>query len=130
MREPSIQQLFPTPVYITELDRKFTVKENNWLGDGKKVSFTLDANKETLKGSLNFTDPNYDFLGNALTYSIGSVSNDKPVQGYENTLLNTMQAIIDLQYDYFMTGDETKIKPMILKLIKYSHTRFQTNLVV
>ena len=33
----------------------------------------------------------------------------------QNTLLNTMQAIIDLQYDYFMTGDETKIKPMILK---------------
>ena len=26
-----------------------------------------------------------------------------------------MQTIIDLQYDYFMTGDETKIKPMILK---------------
>ena len=33
----------------------------------------------------------------------------------QNTLLNTMQAIIDLQYDYFITGDETKIKPMILK---------------
>ncbi len=33
----------------------------------------------------------------------------------QNTLLNTMQTIIDLQYDYFMTGDETKIKPMILK---------------
>jgi len=33
----------------------------------------------------------------------------------QNTLLNTMQAIINLQHDYFMTGDETKIKPMILK---------------
>ena len=33
----------------------------------------------------------------------------------QNTLLNTMQTIIDFQYDYFMTGDETKIKPMILK---------------
>jgi RNA polymerase sigma-54 factor len=33
----------------------------------------------------------------------------------QNTLLNTMQAIINYQYDYFMTGDETKIKPMILK---------------
>jgi RNA polymerase sigma-54 factor len=32
-----------------------------------------------------------------------------------NTLMNTMQAIIDYQYNYFMTGDETKIKPMILK---------------
>ena len=33
----------------------------------------------------------------------------------QNTLLNTMQAIINLQSNYFMTGDETKIKPMILK---------------
>lgn len=33
----------------------------------------------------------------------------------QNTLLNTMQTIIDYQHDYFMTGDETKIRPMILK---------------
>ena len=31
------------------------------------------------------------------------------------TLLNTMQAIINYQYDYFLTGDETKLRPMILK---------------
>lgn len=31
------------------------------------------------------------------------------------TLLNTMQAIIDYQYDYFLTGDESKLRPMILK---------------
>lgn len=31
------------------------------------------------------------------------------------TLLNTMQAIINYQYDYFLTGDESKLKPMILK---------------
>ena len=31
------------------------------------------------------------------------------------TLLNTMQAIIDFQKEYFRTGDETKLKPMILK---------------
>ena len=33
----------------------------------------------------------------------------------QNTLLNTMQAIIDFQYDYFQEGDESKLKPMILK---------------
>ncbi|MEM6642467.1 MAG: RNA polymerase factor sigma-54 [Bacteroidota bacterium] len=33
----------------------------------------------------------------------------------QNTLLNTMQAIIDFQYDYFLEGDETKLRPMILK---------------
>ena len=33
----------------------------------------------------------------------------------QNTLLVTMQAIMDYQKQYFLTGDETKIKPMILK---------------
>lgn len=32
-----------------------------------------------------------------------------------NTLLITMQAIMEFQQEYFLTGDETKIKPMILK---------------
>jgi len=33
----------------------------------------------------------------------------------QHTLLLTMQAIMDYQYDYFLIGDETKMKPMILK---------------
>jgi RNA polymerase sigma-54 factor len=33
----------------------------------------------------------------------------------QNTLLNTMEAILNFQKEYFLTGDETKIKPMILK---------------
>jgi RNA polymerase sigma-54 factor len=33
----------------------------------------------------------------------------------QQTLLNTMQAIIDFQFDYFLEGDESKLKPMILK---------------
>ncbi len=33
----------------------------------------------------------------------------------QNTLLLTMNAILEYQYDYFLTGDETKLKPMILK---------------
>ena len=35
----------------------------------------------------------------------------------QNTLQNTMNAIIDFQRDYFMDGDETKLKPMVLKNI-------------
>ena len=33
----------------------------------------------------------------------------------QNTLLYTMQAIIEYQEDFFRTGDETKLRPMILK---------------
>ena len=33
----------------------------------------------------------------------------------QHTLLRTMKAIIDFQYDFFLEGDETKLRPMILK---------------
>jgi RNA polymerase sigma-54 factor len=33
----------------------------------------------------------------------------------QHTLLNTMDAIIQYQKEYFLTGDETKLRPMILK---------------
>ncbi len=33
----------------------------------------------------------------------------------QHTLLRTMRAIVDFQFDYFLEGDETKLKPMILK---------------
>ena len=33
----------------------------------------------------------------------------------QHTLLSTMQTIMDYQHDFFMTGDETLLKPMILK---------------
>jgi RNA polymerase sigma-54 factor len=35
----------------------------------------------------------------------------------ESTMLKVMKAIVKLQYDYFMTGDELLLKPMILKNI-------------
>ncbi len=33
----------------------------------------------------------------------------------QNTLLNTMEAIMNYQYEFFITGDETELRPMILK---------------
>jgi RNA polymerase sigma-54 factor len=33
----------------------------------------------------------------------------------QHTLLRTMKAIVDFQYEFFLEGDETKLKPMILK---------------
>lgn len=37
------------------------------------------------------------------------------IQQRQNTLLNTMTAIAEYQKGYFLEGDETKLKPMILK---------------
>ncbi len=64
------------------------IKENNWLGSGRSVALDLEVDDETFTGILNFTDPNYNFLGNALNYSISSQSNDKPDQGYENSIMS------------------------------------------
>ena len=64
------------------------VSENNWLGSGKSVSFDLEVDKESFTGTLNYNDPNYDFLGNAINYSISSQTNDKPDQGYENSIIS------------------------------------------
>ncbi len=37
------------------------------------------------------------------------------IQQRQNTLLNTMTTIAEFQKEYFLEGDETKLKPMILK---------------
>lgn len=37
------------------------------------------------------------------------------VKQRHNTLMSTMQAIVDYQHDYFIDGDESHLKPMVLK---------------
>ncbi len=64
------------------------ISENNWLGEGKRVKFDIELDEESLAGILSFSDPNYNFLGNSIDYSISNERNDKPNQGYENTVLS------------------------------------------
>ena len=64
----------------------FKVSENNWLGEGKNVSFDVSATAESLKGTLNYTNPNYDFLGNSLNYNFSRSANDRAEQGWENNV--------------------------------------------
>ncbi len=64
----------------------FGIKENNWMGEGKSLALDVEVDEESLSGFLRFTDPNYDFLGNSINYSIASERNDKPNQGYENSV--------------------------------------------
>jgi outer membrane protein insertion porin family len=65
----------------------FQISENNWLGEGKKINFSLETDEESLQGQIDYSDPNYNFLGNSFGYSLFSVNNDKPNQGYENSLI-------------------------------------------
>ncbi len=62
------------------------ISENNWLGQGKILGLEFELTSESIKGELNYSDPNYDLLGNSINYRLANISNDKPDQGYENTI--------------------------------------------
>ncbi len=66
----------------------FNIQENNWLGQGKEIGVELEVSTDSISGNLNFVDPNYDLLGNSLNYSLSSTKNDKPDQGYENSIIS------------------------------------------
>ena len=65
----------------------------------EQIDFSLNTDEESIEGRLDYNDPNYNFLGNSIGYSIYSVSNDKPDQGYENTLVGTSVGTRFEQYD-------------------------------
>ena len=65
----------------------FNIKENNWLGKGKSLGLEIQADG-SLIGDFSYTDPNYNFLGNSITYSLLSERNDKPDLGFENSIIS------------------------------------------
>ena len=64
------------------------VKENNYLGEGKGLGFELEIDKESLAGTFTYSNPNYDFLGNSVFYSLRSENNDVPTRGFENSIVS------------------------------------------
>ena len=44
--------------------------------------------EESLAGFVTYEDPNYNFLGNSIFYKLSSEKNDKPNQGYENSIVS------------------------------------------
>ena len=81
----------------------FNVTENNWLGQGKEIGAEFEITSESVRGSLNYTDPNYDLLGNSLNYQLSSIANDKPNQGYENRVVSAGIGTGFEQYKDFFT---------------------------
>ena len=70
---------------------------------------------ESLSKGKNMTEANK----NAALFIKQKVDSAKwfisSVKQRQETLRKTMQAIITKQHDFFMTGDETKLRPMVLK---------------
>tara|TARA_B100001769_G_scaffold266750_1_gene253375 strand:+ start:886 stop:3111 length:2226 start_codon:yes stop_codon:yes gene_type:complete len=65
----------------------FSISENNWLGQGKRLETFVDVNKTSFKGALSVSDPNFKNSGNALSYNITNTKNDKPDSGFENKVI-------------------------------------------
>ncbi len=76
----------------------FNIKENNWLGEGKSLTFNMELDEESLAGDLVFENPNHNFLGNSLYYNLSSEKNDKPDQGYENSIVSAGAGLSFEQY--------------------------------
>ena len=94
-----------------------------------KLELTLNSrNAPELRISRSYTDmfKAYDKgdkkdkkLKEAVTFVKQKLDSAKwfidAIKQRQQTLLRTMRAIVDFQYDFFLEGDETKLKPMILK---------------
>ena len=52
----------------------------------RQVGLDFELSEESLKGQFTYTNPNYDLLGNSIAYNLKSTTNDKPDQGYENSI--------------------------------------------
>jgi RNA polymerase sigma-54 factor len=128
-----IQKLNPKPgVSISDISR-----EGNYI----IPDFTItnhDGNLDLTLNSRNVPDlsPNRQYIEMLREYSAGGKKASKAskdaaafirqkldsarnfidaIHQRQNTLYTTMLAIMEYQRDYFMTGDETKLRPMILK---------------
>jgi RNA polymerase sigma-54 factor len=128
-----IQKLNPKPgVSISDISR-----EGNYI----IPDFTISNHDGILELSLNSRNvpdlsPNRQYVEMLREYSTEGKNSNKATRDAANfirqkldaarnfidainqrqdTLLVTMQAIMDYQKDYFMTGDDTKLRPMILK---------------
>ena len=124
---------------------KLNPKPGNSLSETTKLNhyiipdFTITNNGDKLELSLNSWN-NYDLrVSNSFSSIMDSMAKQKKtkkqreaisfvkqkvdsakwfidaIEQRQHTLYSTMKAIMDYQYEYFLTGDDTKLKPMILK---------------
>ena len=111
--QSSIQQITPD-FTIVENDGNMTVELNHRNSPQLKVSKDY---MEMIKGFQESDQKKRD--KEAIVFVKQKVDSAKwfieAIKQRQNTLLNTMEAIVSFQKNFFLTGDEKKLKPMILK---------------
>ena len=110
---------------MTHISPDFLVEEN----DGELSLSLNNSNIPTLRISRNYNEMLSDYTGNranqtrekrdALLFIKQKIdaaqSFINAIEQRQQTLLATMQAILDRQRDFFLTGDESRLRPMILR---------------
>ena len=114
--DKSMQQIVPDFIVETEDDGTITLTLNNRNIPELRLSkeFTLLLEEHTTNRE-NQSKESYDaflFLKQKVDAAQGFIN---AIKQRQETLFNTMQAIINLQRPFFQEGDETLLKPMILK---------------
>ena len=99
---------------ITNNDGGLELMLNSWNTPDLRVSGTyagmindLNKQKKTKKQREAYT-----FIKNKVDSAKWFID---AIRQRQNTLYNTMNAIMDYQYKYFMSGDDSDLRPMILK---------------
>lgn len=106
-----------TPDFIVEIDG---TEINMWLNNRNIPALNINrAFSDMMKGYTENKESMSDDNKQALLFMKQKVDSARwfidAIKQRQNTLQSTMQAIIGLQYDFFITGDEATLKPMILK---------------
>lgn len=112
----NFQQIIPDFIVDTEDDGTVTLTLNNRNVPELRLSreFTEMLDEHT-RNKANQSKESKDalmFLKQKVDAAQGFIN---AVKQRQQTLLSTMQAIIDLQLPFFQDGDESRLRPMILK---------------
>ncbi|MCR5013891.1 MAG: RNA polymerase factor sigma-54 [Bacteroidales bacterium] len=105
--------------YITP-DFFISIKDDNLeLSLDGRNNPDLKVNKQYVRMLNDFTKSKESSKQEAVTFVKQKIDSAKwfidAIKQRQHTLYITMKAIMDIQREYFLTGDDTKLKPMILK---------------
>jgi RNA polymerase sigma-54 factor len=110
----SIQQIIPD-FMIMEMDGKLDLSINGRNTPDLKVSKEYETLLRNYSEGAKTSKADKDALLFVKTKLDGAKWFIDALRQRQNTLYTTMHAIMTYQYDYFLTGDEMYMKPMILK---------------
>lgn len=99
---------------VTEEEGELMVALTKERSPHLSISSSWKARVKDIDTSAKKNKGEAQYLKNKLTAAEWFVS---AIKQRESTMINVMRAIVKLQMDYFTTGDESLLKPMILKNI-------------